>query len=425
MRRSYDVVIIGGGPAGSTAATFLARNGHSVLIVEREKFPRFHIGESLLPHSMSAFERLGILDKLEDRFLRKIGVEIATSCGTRRVNFRFEKAFKRTAPYTFQVRRSEFDHILLENAVNNGAELAGEAAVREVRFSGNGALLTLVKSSGESIECLADYVIDGSGRHSLLGNHFKLKRPIAHLQKFSLYAHFSDLPQVGEDDRKLIRLIRGANAWYWYIPISQTKTSVGMVMNTRDFQCLTKSREEILEEFLAAEPATRELLGSKPRRISDVYAAGDYSYTMVRMTGERWMLAGDAAGFIDPIFSTGVFLAIFSGEECANAIHAALQKPGRRAILFSRYERKIRRVMRKYQRFVNAWYSQEFIEVFTNPEGGPLDVVPAINTVLSGDVRYSFGVWWRLQFFYLVVYLQRFFPLVPRITLTPPVLKST
>ena len=425
MQRSYDVVIIGGGPAGSTAATFLARKGHRVLIVEREKFPRFHIGESLLPHSMSAFERLGILDKLEGRFLKKFGGEIVTSCGTRRVNFRFEKAFKKTSPYTFQVRRSEFDKILLDNARANGADLAEETTVQGVSFNNSGALLKLATNRGECIQLRAAYVIDASGRHSVLGNHFKIKRPIVHLQKFSLYAHFTGLPQKCEEDRQLIRLIRGASAWYWYIPVSETITSVGMVMNTKDFRCLKKSREAILEEFLAAEPATRELMGMNAKRVSEVYATGDYSYTMDQITGQRWMLAGDAAGFIDPIFSTGVFLAVYSGEECASAIHVALENPARRAALFSRYERNIRRVMRKYQRFVNAWYSQEFIEVFTNPEGGPLDIVPAINSVLSGDLRQSFGVWWRLQVFYLVVFVQKFYPLVPRITLTPPVLKTT
>ncbi len=218
MRRSYDVVIIGGGPAGSTAATFLARKGHSVLIVEREKFPRFHIGESLLPFSMSAFDRLGILDRLEGRFLKKFGGEIVTSCGTRRVNFRFEKAFKKTAPYTFQVRRSEFDQILLDNARKNGAELAEEVTVQKVSFSEAGALLTITTNSGEIADLRAAYVIDGSGRHSVLGNHFKIKRPIEHLQKFSLYAHFTGLPQSGEEDRQLIRLIRGASAWYLVHP---------------------------------------------------------------------------------------------------------------------------------------------------------------------------------------------------------------
>jgi flavin-dependent dehydrogenase len=222
-----------------------------------------------------------------------------------------------------------------------------------------------------------------------------------------------------EEDRSLIRLIRGANAWYWYIPLDDDLTSVGLVLDTKEYRRLGQSPEATLANFLAAEPATRELMGARPQRVSPVHATGDYSYTVDRMTGDRWMMAGDAAGFIDPIFSTGVFLAIHTGEECANALDASLADPSCRAARFARHERKIRRVMRKYQRFVDAWYSHEFIEVFTTPTAH-LGIVPAVNSILAGNVEPGFGVWWRLQLFYLVVYLQKFIPIVPRLTLTPP-----
>lgn len=424
MNSTYDVAIIGGGPAGSTAATFLARKGRRTLVIERERFPRFHVGESLLPYSMDTFQRLGVLDRIEERFLRKFGGEILTSCGTRGVSFRFSNALKKNSPFAYQVRRSEFDEILLDNARENGAEVAEETAVQKVEFDDKGAMLSLRPANGTMHEIEARYVLDCSGRNAMIGCQHGLRRKIPHLQKFSVYAHYAGLPLVGEDNRSLIRLIRGATAWYWYIPLSDELTSVGLVLDTEEYRRVGRSPEDTLASYLAAEPATRAFMGDAPERVSPVYATGDYSYSLDRLTGDRWMVAGDAAGFIDPIFSTGVFLAIYSAEQCAEAIDATLADPSRRTTLFAQYERKIRRVMRKYQRFVDAWYSHEFIEVFTTPTVH-LDIVPAVNSILAGNVEPGFGVWWRLQLFYLVVYLQKFIPLVPRLTLTPPLLKTS
>ena len=152
------------------------------------------------------------------------------------------------------------------------------------------------------------------------------------------------------------------------------------------------------------------------RRVSQVYSISDYSYRNSRFTGDRWMLAGDAAGFIDPIFSTGVFLAILSGEQCADALHAVLDNPRRRPALFRQYEKNLRRVMAKYLRFAEAWYRPEFIEVFTNPVEH-LNLVGAVNASLAGNISNSFALWWRMEVFYLVLFLQRHMTLVPRLPL--------
>jgi len=153
--------------------------------------------------------------------------------------------------------------------------------------------------------------------------------------------------------------------------------------------------------------------------VTPVHAAGDYSYRQARLAGERWLLAGDAAGFIDPIFSTGVFLAIQSGEQCAQALAGALSAPGKRQGLFARYAREQQRLMNQYLRFVTAWYRPEFIEVFTCPVPR-FGVVPAVNAVLAGNVGKDFSIWWRMQVFYLILFLQRFFPLVPRLGAPTP-----
>jgi len=414
METEYDVAIIGGGPAGSTAACLLARHGRKVVVLEREKFPRFHIGESLLPYSMLAFERLGVQEKLKAMSMEKIGGEVASACGTRKVRFYFRTGFKLAQTKSYQVKRADFDKLLLDHAAAAGAEVHEETPVEKVDFAPDAVTLS-VKTGGEPRSIRARYVIDCSGRNSVIGNHFKLRKSFDSLQKFSVFAHFEDVPLRDREELNLTRLIRGKDFWFWMIAVSETRVSVGVVMDTACFRELKKSPEEALTHFVEKSQEMRErMLGA--RRVSQVYSISDYSYRNSRFTGDRWMLAGDAAGFIDPIFSTGVFLAILSGEQCADALHEALDHPGRKAGLFRTYEKGLTRVMKKYLRFVEAWYRPEFIEVFTNPVEH-LNLVGAVNASLAGNISSSFSLWWRMEVFYLVLFLQRHVSLVPRLPL--------
>jgi flavin-dependent dehydrogenase len=412
MESEYDVAIIGGGPAGSTAACVLAQHGRKVVVLEREKFPRFHIGESLLPYSMNAFERLGVQEKLKAISMEKIGGEVASSCGARKVRFYFRSGFKLTQTKSYQVKRADFDKLLLDHAAEAGARVHEEAPVEKVDFAPDFVTLS-VKIDGEPRMVKARYLIDCSGRNSVVGQHFKLRQSYESLQKFSVFAHFEDVPLRDREELNLTRLIRGRDFWFWMIAISETRVSVGVVTDTSQFRALKKSPEEALDHFIAQSPEMRErMLGA--RRVSQVYSISDYSYRNRRFTGDRWMLAGDAAGFIDPIFSTGVFLAILSGEQCADALHAILDAPRRRPGLFRNYEKNLSRVMKKYLRFVEAWYRPEFLEVFTNPVEH-LNLVGAVNASLAGNVSNSFALWWRMEVFYLVLFLQRHMSLVPRL----------
>jgi flavin-dependent dehydrogenase len=261
----------------------------------------------------------------------------------------------------------------------------------------------------------ARYLIDCSGRNSLVGSHLKLRQPYKTLQKFSVFAHFEDVPLRDREELNLTRLIRGKDFWFWMIAVTETRVSIGVVTDTTVFRALKKSPEEALEHFIEKSPEMRERMQGA-RRVSQVHSISDYSYRNSRFTGDSWMLAGDAAGFIDPIFSTGVFLAILSGEQCADALHAVLENPGKKARLFRDYEKNLSRVMRKYLRFVEAWYRPEFIEVFTNPVEH-LNLVGAVNASLAGDIGRSFALWWRMEVFYLVLFLQRHVALVPRLPL--------
>jgi flavin-dependent dehydrogenase len=423
---AYDVAIIGGGPAGSTAATLLARAGRRVVVFEREKFPRFHIGESLLPFSMKAFRRMDLLDKFHQAgFLRKYGGEFISACGTDGVKFYFKDAYRSQTDHSFQVTRSEFDKLLLEHAAESGAEVRQQTSVERVEFSDSDVALdwkdvTAPENANGTAQgqIRARYLIDASGRNSVLGTKFNLKKTYRHLQKLSIFAHYDGMTRAEGIDGTLTTLIRGIDRWFWIIPLTPTRTSLGVVMDGELFKRAKQTPEQFLEESIAGQPIlTRRMTNA--HRASSVHTAADFSYRNTRLFGDRWMLAGDAAGFIDPIFSSGVFLAVFSGELAADALHEILDNPRRARRLFPRYQRKVDRAMDVYLRFINAWYTKEFIEIFSSPRQ-VLDLPPAVNAVLGGNVGSEFGIRWRMWVFYFLVWLQRRYPIVPRLTLIPP-----
>jgi flavin-dependent dehydrogenase len=409
MDNLYDVAIIGGGPAGSTAAALLALKGRRVIVLEREKFPRFHIGESLLPYSLTAFDRLGVRAQLDSGAMQKFGGEIATACGQRAVKFYFKDGFRLKHHTAYQVERSVFDKMLLDRARETGAEVREETAVETLGFDAEG--VTVQIKGGGAVR--ARYLLDCSGRNSVVGTQLKLKTTYEHLKKFSCYAHYEHVQRDEGIDGTLTRLVRAKDHWFWLIPIDERRTSIGVVMDLADFKARKETPEQVLAWAIQDSEVMRERMADAVK-VSPVHSAGDYSYRNSHLTGDRWMLAGDAAGFIDPIFSTGVFLAIHSGEQCADALDAILTDPSRQTGLFRRYERALNSLMDKYLRFVSAWYRPEFIEVFTTPTER-LQLAPAVNSVLAGNIGSSFPIWWRMQVFYLVLFLQRFLPLCPRL----------
>ena len=416
---TYDVAIIGGGPAGSTAAALLARAGRRVLVLERDKFPRFHIGESLLPFSMQAFTRLGLHEKfVKAGFMEKFGGEMYGACGNEGVKFYFEDGFRSQTDRSYQVTRADFDKVLLDHAAESGAEVREETSVDSIDFSDDAATLRIsAKGNGAPEQIRARYVIDAGGRNSILSAKFKLKKNYEHLQKVSVFAHYDGMIRAEGRDGTLTRMVRAIDRWFWVIPLTATRTSVGVVLDGEVYKKSKLSAEDFLEQAIREQPLLMEAM-RYAERVTPVRTAADFSYRSTRLFGDRWMLAGDAAGFIDPVFSSGVFLAVLGGEQAADALHEVLDRPAKRKKLFTRYERNINKAMDVYLRFVDAWYSKEFIEVFLHPQD-LLQIPPAVNAVLGGNIGDSFAIKWRMWIFYAIVRLQKYIPLCPRRTLVP------
>ena len=235
----------------------------------------------------------------------------------------------------------------------------------------------------------------------MLGTKFKLKKNYEHLQKISIFAHYDGMTRAEGRDGTLTRMVRAIDRWFWVIPLTPTRTSVGVVLDGAVFKESGLSPEEFLEQAIEEQPILMQTM-RHAERVTPVRSAADFSYRTTRMTGDRWMLAGDAAGFIDPVFSSGVFLAVLAGEQAADVLHEVLDRPKKRRKLFARYERNVNKAMDVYLRFVDAWYSKEFIEVFLHPQN-IFQIPPAVNAVLGGNAGTDFAIRWRMWIFYTLV----------------------
>ena len=333
---SSDVVVIGGGPAGSTMASFLAMKGHDVTVLERERFPREHVGESMLPFCYHVFKQLGILDQMEERFVRKPGVRFIDVDGKANTAWCFSHHITGESALSFQVIRSEFDQVLLDHSVSLGATVHQETRVTNVDFGDDDVTVTAVGSAGEQQRHTARFVVDASGRDTYLANRLRTKTAHKELERTALSCSywkgvvFKDTLEQGLI--QIVYLGGEKQGWIWMIPLGTDRVSVGVVVNTSYFRAQRAifkdqgiddwHRALYLQELQAA-PFTKDTL-TNAHMERNMMVNGDYSYICHEKWGDRFALVGDASAFIDPIFSTGVFMAMNSSRIASEAVHIRL-----------------------------------------------------------------------------------------------------
>jgi flavin-dependent dehydrogenase len=409
----FDFAVAGGGPAGSSAAIALAQRGHTVVLFERETFPRFHIGESLLSTANDAFAALGLTETIERAgFPEKWGARLITHDGRSGRGVDFADVREVTRPQTYQVCREEFDRILIERAREVGVDVREGHRVTACEFAPAAAILDFTpRDDGAAGRVRVRAIVDATGRQGLIARKYNLRTDEPRLANIAIFSHFSNVPRLPGDRPDDIRLIaRSDSGWFWVIPISKALTSVGVVLPRRLYLQRDGSPEERLDRAIADTPAVTDLM-REAHREWPVRVEKDFSYSASAYAGNRWILAGDAGSFLDPVFSTGVSIAMESGIEAAAELDRARARNDFSARSFAAFSRRQRKRFRTFRRFVVGFYTPQFRDVFFAPEPSPL-IFRAVVTILAG--KWNASLWTRClnHVFFGLVAVQK------RVTLT-------
>jgi flavin-dependent dehydrogenase len=378
-----DVVVIGGGPAGSTVSTLIAQKGHKVRLFEREHFPRFHIGESLIPCTYFVLERLNMLPKMKaSHFVKKYSVQFITETGRLSEPFYFIEHKPHESSQTWQVLRSELDQMLLENAREHGVDVEEGVHVLGVVWEGNRAVGVRVKrEDGSQQEIRAKVVVDASGQSSVIMDRLDLREWDPVLKKAALWTYWQGAHRdTGRDEgATLVIQTKGKKGWFWYIPQHDDTISVGVVA---DYDYLFKNRggtpEQIYFEEVDRCPGLKPRLASA-KRVAPFRAAKEYTYRSKKAAGDGWVLVGDAFGFLDPLYSSGVLLALKSGSLAADAIVEGLVKGDTTASQLGQWEPGFVQGMERMRRLVCAYYDGfsfgRFVKRFPHLKGLVTDLL--------------------------------------------------
>lgn len=363
LNSAYDCVVIGGGPAGSTVAALVAQAGFNTLLLEREAMPRPHIGESLMPETYWEFERLGVLEQLQKSpYAKKVGVQFVNNTGKESAPFFFRSHDDRDCSETWHVDRAEFDKLLFDNAASKGATCCDNTRVLEVLFDNGRAVgVKLQASSDQTKEVRAQVVVDATGQQSMIANRLGLRRENPDLRKAAIWQHFQGAyrDEEGGGVKTVIMHTSEKQSWFWYIPQADDIVSVGVV-GDRDY--LLRGRGKPGEVFIEerAKCSTLECWLSGATPVGDLQVAKEFSYTTDQPAGDGWVLVGDAWGFIDPIYSSGVFFALKSGSLAADSIIAALQSGDTSGEKLGVWAKGFAAQTQLIRKLVYAFYSGEF-----------------------------------------------------------------
>ena len=380
-----DVVVIGGGPGGSAIATLLVEAGLDVVIVEKDKHPRFHIGESLLPHSLPILERLGVLDRVKEIGVFKSGAEFVSADGQKNTVFNFDRALLGGPGHAYQVPRNKFDHLLFQRAIEVGAVALEETAATVISCDDTAAVVATHGPDDEQRLFKASFLVDASGRSTVTAKMNDEKKPDPRNTSAAMFGHFRGVPRLEGPRGGNIRIYLNRPGWMWQIPLPDDITSLGMVAPGAEMAQRSGGIEEFFRERAGRNPEFARLL-ENAELIDRVHATGNFSYRADHAFGPGHIKVGDAYGFIDPIFSTGVHLALGSAVSAADVILRSRKNPSGRSRYLSGYEREIRKKLNFVSWFIYSIQDPSFRHMLLNPKDY-FGMERAVISLLAGDFR--------------------------------------
>jgi geranylgeranyl reductase family protein len=414
MTAKYDVIVIGGGPSGSTVATRLAQRGRRVLLLEKEHFPRFHIGESLLPCSVPLFEQLGVMPALHEHgFLVKYAAEFVTGDGGTTRRYAFADGLIPGAPSAFEVDRAEFDQVLLQNTVKHGVEVREGVTVTRFEITLERASVTARDEAGVETQLEAQLIIDATGQSSFLAGKLGIREMDQGLKNFAVFSHFEGAERKQGMEEGDISVVLVPGGWWWVIPLADGRTSVGQV-GPASMLGGKKPDETYFHDQIAKTPYLAKRLANA-KRVAPVRTISDYSYVSKKLAGDRFVLVGDAGAFIDPVFSTGVYLGMVGAFRAAEAVDAALSAGRFSRREFLTYESWVRKQVEAYKKFVKGFYRPEFVELLMAPSEF-LDLRAAVTSLLAGFGVDRPEINARVLVFLGLAKLNKRISIVPRLT---------
>lgn len=390
-RRDCDVMVIGGGPGGAATAGLLAQRGLKAILVDKDRHPRFHIGESLLPQSMPILDELGLSDRVARIGVRKRGAEFISPTGDKEVVFEFARAMLGGPKHAYQVHRSEFDKLLFDRAGELGAVTMEGVRAEVLELEDGSASIRTTNEKGEVTEWMAQFLVDASGRSTLTSNALDQKSPDPRNTSAAIFGHFKGIPRREDDRSGNIRIHLTNPGWMWQIPLPEGVTSIGLVA-PGDYMA---GREAGVEAFFHAHCAQHPLMSDmldKGELQGSLRATGNFSYRSKQASGPSHIKVGDAYGFLDPIFSTGVHLALLSAREAADLISSTTSGAKARRAALSEYDRTIKARYSYVSWFVYNIHDPTFREMVMNPRN-ILGCERAVISLLAGD----FGRDWRIR----------------------------
>jgi flavin-dependent dehydrogenase len=399
----YDVLVVGGGPGGSTIAALLASRGERVALVEKDRHPRFHIGESLLPLNVDLFEKLGVKDEIAKIGMPKFGVEFVSPYHNKAVTLDFANAWDKRFFYSYQVRRAEFDHILLKNAAAKGAVVTEGCRVEDIDFLPDGSVVASTRDDdGTERKLHARFLVDASGRDTLLAKKFGTREANRQHNSAAVYGHFTGARRLPGKLEGNITIFWFDHGWFWFIPLADGTTSIGAVSPAAYFKTRTGDLTEFFLKTIAMCPEIADRL-KDATMAGPATATGNYAYRSQRMVGQNYIMVGDAFSFVDPVFSTGVYIAMMSAFMGADVVTACLHHPEKSAAALKSFDREVRRALDRFSWYIYRITSPAIRDLFMSPAKNPMRVTEAVLGLLSGDAFGASPIHARLllfRFFY-------------------------